>query len=203
MTSELPISQASENNKGPILEVLRCWLANTNTVLELGSGTGQHSVSFAPALSHLIWHTSDLQPCHKGITAWMSRYPSTNLRAPLLLDVRREGWFECASTIGVDAVYSANTAHIMHWPAVCSMFAGVGQVLDGGGLFLLYGPFSYGGTHTSDGNRAFDQHLRAGDPGMGIRDLGALEALANDAGLELAHDQAMPANNRLLIWRRR
>jgi hypothetical protein len=203
MTSELPTSQASENNKGPILPVLRKWLAHSHALLEVGSGSGQHAVYCAPELPHLTWYTSDLEAAHVGIHAWLSHFPSSNIRAPQLLDVRNEGWFESPALVGVDAIYSANTAHIMHWPAVCSMFAGVGRLLSSQGLFLLYGPFSYAGAHTSDGNRAFDQSLRARDPAMGIRDLNALEALAADAGLELEHDQAMPVNNRLLVWRRR
>lgn len=203
MTSELPFSPASENNKGPILQVLRKWLTHSHALLEVGSGTGQHAVYCAPELPHLTWHTSDLTAAHAGIRAWLARFPSSNVRAPRLLDVRCEGWFECSALLGVDAVYSANTAHIMHWQAVCSLFVGVGQLLDARGLFLLYGPFSYAGAHTSEGNRAFDQSLRAADPAMGIRDLHALEVLADDAGLDLADDQEMPANNRLLVWRRR
>ena len=202
MSSELPFSQACENNKEPILQVLREWLVNSRAVLELGSGSGQHAVHFAPGMPHLSWHTSDLQPSHAGILAWMAQCPAANLRAPLLLDVRREQWQECASLPAVDAVFSANTAHIMHWEAVCSMFAGVGRLLPEGGHFLLYGPFIYAGEHTSDSNRAFDASLRGRDPGMGIRDQHALVALAMQAGLQLAQDQPMPANNRLLIWQR-
>jgi cyclopropane fatty-acyl-phospholipid synthase-like methyltransferase len=203
MTSTLPFSQASENNKEPILAVLRAWLARSHAVLELGSGSGQHAVHFAPALPHLIWHTSDLQPAHAGIMAWLSRYPSSNLRAPQLLDLRCAGWQVRAQPIGVDAVYSANTAHIMHWEAVCSMFSGVGELLPIGGLFLLYGPFNDAGEYTSEGNRAFDASLRARDAGMGIRDWQAIDTLAVHAGLQLLKDEAMPANNRLLIWCRR
>ena len=202
MTSELPFSQSSENNKEPILDALRVWLGNSHTVLELGSGTGQHAVHFAPRLNHLTWQTSDLQGAHAAIIAWLSRSPCGNLRAPLRVDVRDPRWHAGVESIGVDAVYSANTAHIMHWPAVVSMFVGVGHLLPAGGLFLLYGPFCYAGKHTSDGNRTFDASLRERDPGMGIRDRHALDALAEDAGLALEQDQAMPANNRLLVWRR-
>lgn len=202
MTSDLPFSQASENNKKPILAALSGWLKDSKAVLELGSGTGQHAVFFAPRLEHLIWNTSDLQENHAAITARLSRYPAANLRAPMLLDARDPQWPSSATALGVDAVYSANTAHIMHWDAVMSMFAGVGKVLPIGGLFFLYGPFCYAGEHTSDGNRAFDASLRAGDPGKGIRDKNDLVELAGQAGLVLAKDEAMPANNRLLVWLR-
>ncbi len=202
MTDELPFSQSSENNKIPILDVLRTWLAQSRVVLEVGSGTGQHAVHFAPALPKLIWRTSDLQSTHAGINAWIAKCPSSNLRAPIVLDVQRADWQEDVAQLAVDAVYSANTAHIMHWDVVCSLFAGVGRLLPAGGIFLLYGPFSDGGRHTSDSNRTFDASLRARDPDMGIRDLYALDALAADAGLRMAGNQGMPANNRLLIWRR-
>jgi SAM-dependent methyltransferase len=202
MTDELPCSQSSENNKVPILDVLRTWLAQSRMVLEVGSGTGQHAVHFAPALPRLIWQTTDLQSTHAGINAWISKCPSSNLRAPIVLDVQRGDWQEDVSQLAVDAVYCANTVHIMHWEVVCSLFEGVGRLLPAGGLLLLYGPFNYGGRHTSDSNRTFDASLRARDPDMGIRDLYALDALAADAELRMAGNQGMPANNRLLIWRR-
>lgn len=202
MTSDLPFSQASENNKKPILEELRVWLKDSKAVLELGSGTGQHAVYFAPRLEHLIWNTSDLPENHAAIAARLSLHPAANLRAPMLLDARDTRWPSSTAALGVDAIYSANTAHIMHWDAVMSMFAGVGKALPVGGLFLLYGPFCYAGEHTSEGNRAFDASLRAGDAGKGIRDKNDLDELADQAGLTLAGDQAMPANNRLLVWRR-
>lgn len=202
MSNELPFSQASDNNKEPILDVLRSRLANSRSVLELGSGTGQHAVHFAPQLAHLTWHTSDLARNHAGINARLAQYRAANLRAPQLLDVQVSDWHVPFAGLAVDAVYSSNTAHIMHWPAVCAMFVGVGQLLSPGGQLLLYGPFSYGGEHTSDGNRAFDASLRAGDPGMGIRDWNDMDAQAVQVGLSVVKDQAMPANNRLLIWQR-
>lgn len=202
MPSGLPFSQASENNKKPILEALSVWLKDSTAVLEVGSGTAQHAVFFAPRLQHLIWNTSDLQENHAAIAARLSVEAAANLRAPVLLDTRDPQWPSSVAGLGVDAIYSANTAHIMHWDAVTSMFSGVGAVLPAGGLFLLYGPFSYGGEHTSAGNRAFDASLRASDAGKGIRDRNDLDDLADKAGLSLARDQDMPANNRLLVWRR-
>jgi hypothetical protein len=99
-------------------------------------------------------------------------------------------------------VFSANTAHIMPWPAVVKMFEGVGRVLAPGGVFALYGPFRYAGEHTSASNARFDRSLRAADPGMGIRDVEAVHALAAACAMRLAEDHPMPANNRTLVWRR-
>ncbi|MDX1432583.1 MAG: DUF938 domain-containing protein [Gammaproteobacteria bacterium] len=191
-----PFSQACENNKRPILAILRDTLADAGTVLEIGSGTGQHAAFFAAELPRLVWQTSDLAANHAGILAWIEGVP--NARAPLELDVDEGLWPLDAA----DAVFSANTAHIMHWPSVIGMFRGVGRLLGRGAPFLLYGPFNYAGRFTSESNARFDQSLRMQDPGMGIRDFEAVDALAREHGLELAADHAMPANNRTLVWRK-
>ncbi len=191
-----PFSQASANNWQPILAVLRQHLPARGRVLEIGSGTGQHAVSFGTALPDLTWQTSDLPENHWGIERWIAEAGLGNVLPPLALDVRAEPWPDVAT----DAVFSANTAHIMGWPAVEAMFAGVGRLLQPDGRFLLYGPFSDGGRHNSPSNEAFDQNLRRRDPAMGVRDLDQLRPLAQRAGLRLAAEVAMPANNRILIW---
>jgi len=193
-----PYSQACENNKAPILAVLREALGECRRVLEIGSGTGQHAVHFAAALAHLEWQPSDCAPNLPGLRAWVDDADLANLRAPLALNVQDRPW----PLISFDAVFSANTAHIMHWPAVERMFAGVGEYLDTPGVMALYGPFRYAGRHTAASNARFDAWLRARDPDMGVRDFEALAALAREAGLELLADHAMPANNRTLVWRR-
>lgn len=192
-----PFSQACENNKRPILEILARHLAAARDVLEIGSGTGQHAVYFGEHLRHLIWQTSDRRVYHDGIRAWVSEADLDNVRPPLDLDVTVEPW----PVDTVDAVFSANTAHIMSWPMVVAFVAGAGRVLPPGGVFLLYGPFSYGGVHTSGSNERFDRSLKCQDPAMGIRDFEAVGTLAQAAGMALVEDNAMPANNRLLVWR--
>lgn len=198
MSGAPPWSQACENNKEPILALLREYLADSRRVLEIGSGTGQHAVHFAPALPHLRWLTSDLVQHHPGILAWLAHRPAPNLEPPLALDTCQQPWPEC----GADAVFSANTAHIMHPDAVHAMIRGVAALLPAGGWFVLYGPFRYAERHTSASNAAFDRSLRARDPAMGIRDALALQALAAEHGLVLVADHAMPANNRTLVWQR-
>ena len=193
-----PFSQASENNKVAILARLLEHFSSVQRVLEIASGTGQHAVYFAAGLPHLEWQTSDLEVNHAGIQAWIDEAKLANLRSPRVLDVRRENW----PFTGIDAVFSANCAHIMHWPVVCDMFKGVSRVLTTGGIFILYGPFNYAGAFTSPSNAAFDGHLKAQDPGMGIRDYEALAVLAEAGGLAPVADYAMPANNRLLVWQR-
>ncbi len=195
---EKPWSQACENNKRPILEILARHLDSMNEVLEIGSGTGQHAVFFAKHLPHLIWRTSDQRMHHEGIRAWIDDLGPPNVRPPMDLDVTVRPWPVERS----DAVFSANTAHIMSWPMVEDFIAGVGQILPEGGLFLLYGPFSYDGLHTSESNARFDLSLKSRDPAMGVRDLRDVDALATGAGMALVEDNAMPANNRLLVWRK-
>jgi hypothetical protein len=160
-------------------------------VLEIGSGTGQHAAYFAPELTHLVWQASDVAENLPGIREWVST-PS-----PLELDVDRK-WPEMRA----DAVFSANTCHIMSWPQVERLFAGVGGLLPPGGVFALYGPFNYGGKHTSESNARFDAMLRRNDPASGLRDFEKISALAEAAGLALQEDNAMPANNRLLVFRK-
>jgi len=185
-----PFSEASERNRAPILAVLRQVFKDRKHVLEIGSGTGQHAAYFAPELPHLIWQASDVAENLPGIREWFSTPP------PLELDVDKE-WPE----LDVDAVFSANTCHIMSWPQVERMFEGIGKIRSLK-TFCLYGPFNYGGNHTSESNARFDAMLRGRDPQSGLRDFEKISALAAAAGLTLQEDNAMPANNRLLVWRR-
>ena len=185
-----PFSEASERNRAAILAVLKRVFRDRKRVLEIGSGTGQHAAYFAPELPHLIWLASDVAENLSGIREWVSEPP------PLELDVEKD-W----PALSADAVFSANTCHIMSWPQVERMFSGVGQLLPAGGVFALYGPFNYHGKHTSESNARFDAMLRSRDPASGLRDFEAVNALAEPSGLRLAEDNAMPANNRLLVWR--
>lgn len=194
-----PYSEACERNRDPIFAVIQPLLAARRAVLEIGSGTGQHAVYFAAKLPHLIWHTSDREMYHAGIQLWLDEAALGNVRPPLSLDVTQTPW----PAMTVDAVYSANTAHIMHWPEVEAMFAGVGALLPAGGIFLLYGPFNDHGCYTSDSNRRFDEQLKSRDPLSGIRDADALDRLAQQAQMQARGDVAMPANNRILWWEKR
>jgi len=198
MHGSKPFIPACENNKGAILDVLARHFDRVDGVLEIGSGTGQHAVHMGAHLPHLRWQTSDLEQQHAGIRAWIRDSGLTNVLEPLILDVNSTAWpFGTA-----EAIYTANTAHILSWAAVRAMFAGVGRALAGDGLFVIYGPFNYGGGFTSDGNRRLHDYLEAAVPGGGIRDFEALGELADANGLHLLEDNEMPANNRLLIWRK-
>lgn len=192
-----PFSAACERNREPILAVLRSHFADRRRVLEVGSGTGQHAVHFAAALPLLVWQTSDRPEWLPGIRLWLTEAGLPNTPPPIELDVRGPWPGE-----RFDAVFSANTLHIMGWPEVEALFAGLPAVLADDARLTIYGPFNYGGCFTSASNAAFDAGLRADDPKRGIRDFEAVDALARGIGFELVEDLAMPANNRCLSWRR-
>ena len=192
-----PFAESCAENQQPILNILQKEFADTRRVLEIGSGTGQHAVFFARALPHLIWQTSDVTEHHSGINAWVTDEGLDNTRAPLALNVETDSWPERE----FDGIFSANTVHIMGWPEVEKMFAGIGQVLLTDGRFCLYGPFNYDGQFTSASNASFDLWLKNRDPKSGVRDVADLGKLAEKAGLKLIEDYAMPANNRLLVWK--
>lgn len=182
----------------PILSVLKRYFSDAKTVLEIGSGTGQHAVFFAEQLPHLIWISSDQAEYHAGIKLWLDEAKHTNLQGPLLLDVNQKDW----PLNQIDAIFSANTVHIMGWSSVEKMFAGIGRVLDKQGYFCLYGPFNYNGQFSSESNAHFDVWLKQRDSLSGVRDFEALQSLAEQAGLKLIEDVAMPANNRILVWQK-
>ena len=194
-----PFSESCVQNRDPILAVLREWFADRRHVLEIGSGTGQHAVYFAPELPHLVWQTADVPAHHAGIRAWLDGAALPNVRPPLALDANDTTWHSGR----YDAVFSANTLHIMGWQEVEQCFAGIGAVLEAGGVLAVYGPFNYHGAFTSDSNARFDAWLKARDPASGVRDFEAVDALAHAQGLILQQDIAMPANNRTLVWRRK
>ena len=193
-----PYAESCEINQGPILEVLRTVFADRRHVLEIASGTGQHAVHFGRAMPHLTWQTSELAENHAGIHAWLDEAQLPNVLSPLHIDANAERW----PVDRVDAIFNSNTVHIISWPEVEKLFAGIGRVLDAGGKLCMYGPFNYGGKFTSDSNARFDVWLKSRDPLSGVRDFEALNALAEAQGLTLLDDIEMPINNRTLVWQR-
>ncbi len=194
--SEKPNAPATGRNSEPILDVLRIELEKAGTVLEIGSGTGQHAVYFARRLPHLNWQTSDLAENHKGIRAWLDDSGLKNVRQPLELDILTSAKPEEK----FDAVFSANTAHIMSFDAVTRMFQIVAECLGDGGKFCLYGPFKEGGEFTSSSNESFDRSLKMQESSMGIRNIEDLDDLAHSKGMKRIRVYAMPANNQIAIW---
>ena len=189
-------SAACDKNRDPILSVIQELFAACRSVLEVGSGTGQHAVYFAQNMPHLVWHTSDVRQNHPDINMWLEEAGLDNTMPPVELDVTQEQW----PAVDIQAVFSANTSHIMHWRAVEAFIMGVGRLLPVQGKFILYGPFNYNNQYTSQSNADFDVWLKQRDPESGIRNFEDLERLANSSGMILQQDYSMPANNRLLYW---
>jgi cyclopropane fatty-acyl-phospholipid synthase-like methyltransferase len=194
----LPFSDACERNKDPILEVLRRALAGRVHVLEIGSGTGQHAVHFAAHLQEITWQPTERLAGLAALESRVRQHGSSNLRAPAVLDVSQKIW----PVRSVDAIFSANTLHIMSWMEVQAMYAGIDAVLKPRGILCLYGPFRYHGRHTAPSNERFDAELRERDPRSGIRDIDEVCALAAGFRLRLTADHDLPANNRLLEFAR-
>lgn len=194
-----PYSPASERNREPILEVLQQHFSDRHRVLEIGSGTGQHAVHFAAAMPHLRWQCTDRPAYLYGIRQWLGEASLANTPEPLALDAN-DDWALLSQHF--DAVFSANTLHIMSWAEVERLFSQLPIVLNENAKLAIYGPFNYGGQFTSASNADFDAGLKAETPHRGIRDFEAVNALAEAVGFRLMQDYAMPANNRCLIWQR-
>ena len=196
----LPHAPSADNNKGPIGDILVDAFADAAHVLEIGSGTGQQAVHLAGRLPHVSWQPSDLAEALPGLARRVAAEAPGNLRAPVELDVGWEQW----PVTGFDAVFSANSVHIMSWTHVEMLFDGLARAWahnrPPGRRLALYGAYKYGGEFTTASNAQFDRWLRARDPHSGIRDFEAVDALADRVGLKLLADHPMPANNQLIVW---
>ncbi len=191
-----PYSESCDQNREPIFEIIQPLLKEAKTVLEVGSGTGQHAVYFAKKMPHLVWQTSDQQPYHEGIILWLDDANLDNTPPPLSLNVSSDIWPDQ----NFDVIFSANAVHIMAWSNVVDFFENAPRLVNTGGLFILYGPFNYNQKYTSESNARFDIWLKQRDPDSAIRDFEALDKLAQKAGMVLQSDHALPANNRILVW---
>jgi hypothetical protein len=197
--TELPFSQACENNKGPILSVLRRLFADRQQVLEIASGTGQHAAWFAAQLQHLLWQPTEMPAGLSTLLPRCEHYQGDNLLPPLELDVSARPWPIPSLP---RALFTANSLHIMPWQSVEALFAELAQRAASDTVLTVYGPFNYAGRYTSESNARFDQWLARQSPFSAIRHFEQVDGLAQEAGFELLEDNSMPANNRLLAWRR-
>lgn len=200
MSLAIPYSQACERNKDPILNVLSPYFERLESVLEIGSGTAQHAIYFAKEHPQLLWQTSDQEQYLDGIKAQLENNPRDNLLSPLQLDVCQPQWVDAKQTY--DAIFTANSLHIMAWHQVQALFAGLAAVSKQTAYLFIYGPFNYANAFTSDSNSEFDKILRARGVGSAIRDFEAVNRLAEAQGFTLLADHSMPANNRCLVWKK-
>jgi hypothetical protein len=193
-----PFSQSCENNKQPILQVIQSVFNKPVTVWEIGSGTGQHACYFAQNLPHITWQTTDREENRQGLDKWIEEANLINLPKSLKLNVTNKIW-PCQQ---IEALFTANTLHIMHWQDVENLFSRLKNYLSKKTVVCICGPFNYNGQYTSPSNEEFNQWLKMRDPESGIRDFEAIERLAKTAELMLKNDHQMPANNRLLIFQK-
>jgi len=191
-----PYSESCDQNRQAIFDVIQPLFKDCKTLLEIGSGTGQHAVYFGADMPHLQWQTSDMIENHAGINLWLEDTQLSNVLPPLALDVINDTW----PTQTYDAIFSANTLHIMGKEAVTALFNNLPTILKQNTTLAIYGPFNYDGNYTSESNARFDQWLHDRDPRSGIKDFEWVNELAQQAGLQLINDVAMPANNRTLCW---
>lgn len=189
-----PYAESCDQNKEPILSVIAPVLSSAFSVLEIGSGTGQHAIYFAENMPNLKWHTSDCASYLDGINMWLADAALPNVLPPFELNVSVSSW----PALDVDAVFTANSIHIMSQRDVLNFMTGVGRLLRAQGVLMIYGPFNYGGAYTSKSNESFDQWLKSRDTLSGIKHFEEVVSLANDNGMQLVADHEMPANNRML-----
>lgn len=196
-----PFSESCVQNRAPIIQIIKPLFADCQHILEVGSGTGQHAVYFAPEMPQIRWQTSDRVQNHVGIQQWLDEAAIENIVRPVALDVcDQQAWLGLNAPF--DAIFSANTLHIMSAAHVECFFAKMVTVLNEKGLLAVYGPFNYQGRYTSDSNARFDGWLKQQNPDSAIRDSEWLDELAEKAGIQRIHDYEMPANNRILVWQK-
>ena len=189
-----PYSESCDQNKEPILSVISPVFSSLSSVLEIGSGTGQHALYFAEKMPHLRWFTSDCQSYLDGINMWLADAALPNVEPPFELDVTSSKWPQ----LDIDAVFTANSIHIMNQQNVIDFMSGVGRLLKEQGSLMIYGPFNYNGSYTSESNESFDRWLKERDAASGIKPFEEMLALAENNGMSLLTDYEMPANNRIL-----
>ena len=190
-------SESCERNKQPIYETLSQYLEDINEILEIGSGSGQHALFFAKQHPKLQWQPSDRKEYLDSLKANLKQHASYNISEPILLDVN-DAW----PTTTHDAIFTANTLHIMSWNDVVAFFKGAKGSVRSGGLVFIYGPFRFQNEYTSPSNEQFDFWLKARNPESGIRDFEAVDKLAQAQLFTIKENVPMPANNQLLILQR-
>lgn len=191
---------AALRNREPIAEVLAEWLPASGLVLEIASGTGEHAVFFAERFPYLQWQPSDVHPdALSSIEAWRNAARQANVGTPLIIDAASPDW----PIDRADAILSINMVHISPWRSGLGLLDGAARLLAAGAPLVLYGPWLKADVPTAPGNLAFDADLRERNPEWGLRRVEDFETAAEERGFRLIETRAMPANNLMLLLRRR
>jgi Protein of unknown function (DUF938) len=191
---------AALRNREPIAEVLREWLPPKGLVVEIASGTGEHAVYFAEHFPDHEWQPSDIHPdALSSIGTWRAEAGLGNLRAPLQIDAGSPDW----PADRADAVLGINMVHISPWASALGLLDGARRLLSPGGPLILYGPWLTDAAATAPSNLAFDADLKRRDPRWGLRRVEEFTAAGEKRDFRLEQTRAMPANNLMLLLRRR
>ena len=198
LNDRLPFSQACENNKEPILKVLKEYISDQESLLEIAGGTGQHGEFFEKSFPNLLWQTSDLPSAVADLNLRISETSLQNLPPALTLDVNDSNW----NVKKYELLFTANSLHIMSEKSVENFFSKIPNILQQNALVFIYGPFKYGGKFTTKSNAEFNEWLKEKDLRSGVRDFEVISELAVSVGLSLVADVQMPSNNQLLVFSR-
>lgn len=191
---------AALRNSEPIADVLAQWLPRSGLVLEIASGSGEHAVYFARRFPALDWQPSDADSgALESIAAWRAEEGLPNVRSPVLLDAASSDW----PVMAAGAVLSINMVHISPWASALGLLDGAARVLPPGAPLILYGPWLSEHIETLPSNADFDRDLKRRDPEWGLRKVEDFAAEASARGFELAEERPMPANNLMLLFRKR
>ncbi|MDX5152518.1 MAG: DUF938 domain-containing protein [Acidiferrobacterales bacterium] len=200
---EKPFAPSAERNREPLRDILKNVLTGSGLLLEIGSGTGQHAAYMAKDFPAYQWQPTDLPEKLDSINDWAADSGADNILPALALDLATDPNSADWPVKEADAIVCINTIHIVAWPLVVNLFRGVGKVIKRGGVMFVYGPYEYSDQPLEPSNLEFDEWLKLRDPNSGIRKFDDVNRLAEEAGLMLEMDQAMPANNRSIWWRKR
>lgn len=194
-------ASATTKNRQPILNILQQFIPHQGNILEIASGTGEHSIFFAPHFPQQKWIPSDrASECLASIKAWGEEYPYPNLQSPLTIDVMEENWYFPLQEEKIGAIVCINLIHISPWEACVGLWEGAGKLLPKDGIVYLYGAYKVNNQHTAPSNEEFDRYLRNQNPLWGVRNLEDVQEVAHNFGLELIQTISMPSNNFSLIF---
>jgi cyclopropane fatty-acyl-phospholipid synthase-like methyltransferase len=195
VNKNLPVAEACLRNQEPIANALKNILVETKTVLEIGSGTGQHAVFICKQMPELVWQPSEMPERVVEVEAWRKAEQLSNVLPCKAIDVLQNDW---QLTSSYDAVFTANTVHYISWEKVEALLSGASLNINSGGKFVVYGPFNKEQQYTSEGNRGLDQWLKSRDSDSGIKDIEDFAKLAKKYKFEFIESIQMPANNLML-----
>lgn len=187
------VAPAASRNALAIYEVLADHLPPSGGMFEIASGTGQHAAHFAAVFPNWLWQPSEVDENRfASIRAW-ARASKGQIEEPVLFDASADPY-----PFAPDAILLVNVLHLMPAPVSEAIVKQAVRALSARGRGFFYGPFMRAGTYASDGDKRFDQSIRARDPVAGYVDDRAMESWINAAGGRVIERREMPANN--LMW---